>query len=123
MSIFLVCLTIKITCCIQREEYARQWTFFSKINFALEELRQVDFARYNKKSKAPLLLIALIFFSLFNSVTVVCIYFLRAQLGKHQSSALALSDLLLLLTSVLSFSTIFVHRVQLKCIQIKLASQ
>jgi len=41
------------------------------MNFALEELRQVDFSRYNKKSKAPLLLFSLLFFSSLNSVAVV----------------------------------------------------
>jgi len=54
---------IKITCCIQRQNYAGRCPIFSKINFVLEELRQVDFARYNKKSKAPLLLLSLLFFS------------------------------------------------------------
>jgi len=63
------------------------------MNFVLEELRQVDFARYNKKSKAPLLLSSLLFFSLLNSVAVVCISFFSTRLGKHQNSALALSAL------------------------------
>jgi len=68
-------ITIKITCCIQRQNYKKELTTFSKINFALEELRQVDFARYNKKSKALLLLVSLLFFSLSNSVAVVRVSF------------------------------------------------
>jgi len=63
------------------------------MNSVLEKLRQVDFARYNKKSKAPLLLSSLLFFSFLNSVAVVRASFFSTQLGKHRNSALALSAL------------------------------
>jgi len=86
-------ITIKITCCIQRQYYAGRGTIFSKMNFVLEELRQVDFARYNKKSKAPFLLVFLLFFSSLNSVAVVRASIFHAQRCKHQNSALALSAL------------------------------
>lgn len=82
---------MKITCCIQRQDYAGRWTVFSKMNNALEELRQVDFARYNKISKAPFLRVSLLFFSSLNSVAVVRVSFFSTQLGKHQNSVLALS--------------------------------
>jgi len=63
------------------------------MNFVLEELRQVDFARYNKKSKAPLLQVSLLFFSVSNSVAVVRASIFHTQLCKHQNSAMALSAL------------------------------
>jgi len=45
--------------------------FFQQDEQRIRRNRQVDFARYNKKSKAPLLLVSLLLFSLLNSVAVV----------------------------------------------------
>jgi len=63
------------------------------MNFVLEELRQVGFARYNKISKASFLLFSWLFFALLNSVAIVRAYFFSIQRGKHQNSDLALSAL------------------------------
>jgi hypothetical protein len=82
------------------------------MNFALEELRQVDFSRYNKKSKAPLLLFSCssLFqwrgnhpsfhfqhsalqtsefrFALSKSFGILLSLFLSTQPGKHRNSLL-----------------------------------
>jgi len=98
-------LTIKKTYCIHRQDCAGRWTVFIKINFALEELRQVDFARYIKISKAPLLLLSLPFFSLLNYVAVACISLFSTQLGKHQNSVLALSIFFMFSTGFEKFTS------------------
>ncbi len=55
-------ITIKITCCVPRHVLRRALYFFHRNNLRTRRTRQVDFARYNNKSKAPLLLSSLLFF-------------------------------------------------------------
>ena len=70
------------------------------MNFALEELRQVDFARYNKKSKAPLLLFPCsLLFQLRGSRPHFIFY---TQFDKHQDFAFALSEALGILPRLFS---------------------
>ncbi len=70
------------------------------MNVALEELRQVDFSRYNKNVKLRYFCsLALRFF---NRVVVVRISFFYTQFDKHQDFAFALSEALGILPSLFS---------------------
>jgi hypothetical protein len=71
-------------------------SYFQQDELCIRRTREVNFARYNKKSKALLLLLSLLFFSSLNSVEVVCASISHSHLCKHQNSALALSALSLL---------------------------
>ncbi len=90
---------VQITCCIYITPYAGHCTFFTAINYAYEELRQVDLSCYKIKQVPFPYFLALRFF---NSVVVVRTFFFCTQLCKPQNFAFALSKSFGILSSLLS---------------------